>query len=147
MEVRRALPGDAHALAGLLARFFAEEGFGASAAEVRERADVFLAEPANTAFLAMEGGLLIGAATVTTCFGFETGRQAEIEDLYVLPERRRRGVARALVEAVLAWCRARGCTDVEVVVTSEGDARHGLDAWYRSLGFADTGRRIHQQRL
>jgi len=91
MEVRRARPGDAEVLAGLLARFFAEEGFAASAGEIRERADTFLAEQADAAFLAIEGDEPLGAATVTTGFGFATGRQAEAEDLYVLPDRRRRG--------------------------------------------------------
>jgi len=147
MEIRRAAPGDAPVLAALLARFFAEEGFATSAGEIRRRADTFLAEAANAAFLALEGETPIGTATVTTGFGFETGRQAEIEDLYVLPDRRRQGVARALIGAALSWCRDRGCADVEVVVTPEGDASHGLGAWYRSLGFADTGRRIHQMLL
>lgn len=146
MEIRRAGPGDAEPLAGLLAHFFAEEGFAASAAEIRERADVFLAEEANAAFLALGDGLPVGAATVTTVFGFETGRQAEIEDLYVLPEHRRRRVGRALVAAALAWCRERGCADVEVVITAEGDARHGLGTWYRGLGFSETGRRILHRR-
>jgi GNAT superfamily N-acetyltransferase len=94
VEIRRALPADAEPVAALLARFFAEEGFAASAAEIRERADVFLAESANAAFLAFEDGTPAGVVTVTTGFGFEAGRQAEIEDLYVLPDRRRRGVAR-----------------------------------------------------
>ena len=147
MDIRRAEAEDAPALATLLARFFAEEGFAASAAEIAERAAVFLAEEANAAFLAEEEGVVVGAATVTTGFGFETGRRAEIEDLYVVPGRRRRGVARGLISASLEWCRRRGCADVEVVVTPEGDARHGLGAWYASLGFADTGRRIHQIRL
>ena len=147
MEIRRALPADAEPVAALLTRFFAEEGFAASAAEIRERADVFLAEAANAAFLAFEDGTTAGVATVTTGFGFEAGRQAEIEDLYVLPDRRRRGVARGLIDAALAWCRQRECTDAEVVVTPEGDARHGLGGWYRGLGFAETGRRILQLRL
>jgi aminoglycoside 6'-N-acetyltransferase I len=147
MEIRRALSNDAHALAALLNRFFAEEGFAAAPSVVRERADVFLGEGANAAFLALDDGIPIGAATVTTCFGFETGRQAEIEDLYVLPDRRRRGAARELIAAALAWCREQGCTDVEVVVTPEGDARHGLAAWYRGLRFAETGRRILSLRL
>ncbi|HSQ37215.1 MAG TPA: GNAT family N-acetyltransferase [Acidimicrobiia bacterium] len=147
MEIRRTLPADAEPLAALLARFFAEEGFAASAAEIRERADIFLAEAANAAFLAFEDGTPAGVATVTTGFGFETGRQAEIEDLYVLPDRRRRGVARGLIDAALVWCRERGYIDVEVVITPEGDARHSLGAWYRGLGFAETGRRILSRRL
>ena len=147
MEIRRALPADAGPLAALLARFFTEEGFAASAAEIRERADVFLAEAANAAFLAFDDATPAGAATVTTGFGFETGRQTEIEDLYVLPDRRRRGVARGLIDAAVAWCREQGCADVEVVITHEGDARHNLGAWYRGLGFEETGRRILSRRL
>ena len=147
MEISRAGPGDAGTLAALVARFFAEEGFDASPDEIRRRAAIFLVEPANAAFLAWEGGVARGVATATSGFGFESGRYAEIEDLYVLPDRRRRGVARALIGAALAWCRERGCTEVEIVVTPDGDARHRLGAWYRGLGFTETGRRILQMRL
>ena len=52
-----------------------------------------------------------------------------------------------MIDAALAWCRQRECTDAEVVVTPEGDARHGLGGWYRGLGFAETGRRTLQLRL
>lgn len=145
MEIRPTAPEEAAALAALLARFFAEEGFAASPAEITQRAGVFLAEPANAAFLAWVGGDAVGAATVTTGFGFEAGRYAEIEDLYVLPGHRRRGVARALIAASQTWCRERGCSHLEVVVTPEGDDRHGLGEWYRALGFAETGRRILQK--
>ena len=73
MEIRRALPADAGPLAALLTRFFAEEGFAVSAAEIRERADVFLAEAANAAFLAFEEGTPAGAATLTHGLRLETG--------------------------------------------------------------------------
>lgn len=147
MEIRHASREEAGILSALLSHFFAEEGFVASAEEIRERAAVFMTEAANAAFLAVENGVPVGVATVTTGFGFETGRRAEIEDLYVLPDRRRQGVARGLIGAALAWCRERECTDVEVVVTPEGDVRHGLGTWYRGLGFTETGRRILHLRL
>lgn len=134
-------------MADLLVRFFAEEGFETPASDVRSRATPFIAEPANSAFLAYEGDAAVGVATLTTAFGIETGRYGEIEDLYVLPAHRRKGVARALVGAAIEDARSRGCRDVEVVVTPEGDAAHGLLRWYMDLGWRDTGRRILQRDL
>lgn len=145
--IRQARRGDAETVASLVARFFAEEGFATPSADVAVRAERFLAEPANAAFLAFVGDTAVGVATVTTAFGFETGAYAELEDLYVLPDHRGRGLATGLIEAVARWCEARGCSDVEVVVTPEGDDARGLGAWYRSLGFDDTGRRILELRL
>lgn len=98
-------------VAELVTRFFAEEGFTTSADEVRSRVLPFVAEPANAAFLAFDGDGAVGIATLTTAYGFETGRYGEIEELYVVPSHRRRGVARALVEAALAEAARLGCHD------------------------------------
>jgi aminoglycoside 6'-N-acetyltransferase I len=113
----------------------------------RARTEPFLAEPGNAVFMALEDGRLVGVATVTTGFGFETGCYAEVEDLYVEPEQRGRGLAVALLDAAFAWCRSEGCAEVEVVVTPDAEARHGLGEWYRRQGFADTGRMIYSRRL
>jgi ribosomal protein S18 acetylase RimI-like enzyme len=58
--------------------------------------------------------------------------RAEIADLGVRPERRRRGTGRALAEAALAWARARGAERVEVRVASRN--REG-QAFWRALGY------------
>jgi aminoglycoside 6'-N-acetyltransferase I len=142
MRVGRAEPGDAPVVGALIARFFVEEGFAGESAVVGARAAGFLDDAHNAAFLAWEGSEPVGVATVTTTFGFEMGRYAELEDLYVVPGQRRRGVARALVEAAVAWAGSVGCSVVEIVVTPDGEERHGLSGWYRSIGFAETGRRI-----
>ncbi len=55
-----------------------------------------------------------------------------LEDLYVQPQARRRGVARALVDLTLERARARGCRRVELDVTE--DNRAALDL-YRQAGF------------
>lgn len=141
-SIRRASPEDAPVLAGIITRFFAEEGFPGGPAELLGKAARFLAEPANAAFLAGEGGEVVGVATVTTTFGFEVGRYAEIEDLYVAPAHRSSGVASDLVKAAIAWCRSRDCSIVEVVVTPDGEQRHDLTGWYLRRGFSDGGRRI-----
>ena len=60
--------------------------------------------------------------------------RAEISDLWVDPEARRRGIGRALVDASLAWVRQRGVVRVSVrvaVANAEGQA------FWRALGFDD----------
>ena len=148
MQVRRADARDASAVGDLVAQFFTEEGFATPAAAVRARAAAFIAEPANAAFLAVDDdGTPFGVATMTTVFGFETGWYGELEDLYVVPAARGRGAARALIDAVLDEARARGCSDVEIAVTPEGDAAHGLLDWYTKLGWEDTQRRLLEREL
>ena len=56
----------------------------------------------------------------------------------MLPERRRNGLARRLVEHAKAWCRANGCSAVSVTITSAGERRHCLSHFYASLGFAQS---------
>ncbi len=58
------------------------------------------------------------------------GLFASIEDLYVRPDERRRGVGRALLEAVENRCTARGVSYVEAQVEDEDAA-----AFYTALGY------------
>ena len=107
--VRPARPEDVAVVADLLVRFFREEGFATPEVDIRARVPPFLAEPANHLLVAQAGPAVVAVATVTTTFGFEVGRYAEIEDLYVIPEHRRQRWATRLVEAAVEWCRRRGC--------------------------------------
>jgi GNAT superfamily N-acetyltransferase len=88
----------------------------------------------------------VGIVTVTSVLYIEWGL-GEIGDLYVLPEARGNGIARRLVQAAIDWCRARGCSAVEVITTPMGEAAHGLSSFYARLGFAATGRTISLLRL
>jgi GNAT superfamily N-acetyltransferase len=60
------------------------------------------------------------------------GSFASVEDLYVVPDARRRGVGRALLEAVGTRCVVRGVSYVEAQVCAHADAA----ALYRALGYA-----------
>ncbi|MGY1730406.1 GNAT family N-acetyltransferase [Geodermatophilus sp. SYSU D01045] len=140
--VRPAGPEDAGAVADLLVRFFREEGFATSEADVRARVRPFLAEPANHLLVAEAEAGVVAVATVTTTFGFEVGRNAELEDLYVLPGHRRQGWAARLVDAAADWCRDRGCAELDVVVTPAGQRSHRLAEWYGARGFTRTGREV-----
>jgi GNAT superfamily N-acetyltransferase len=142
VKIREASPTDASVVAGLIVRFFRDEGFDSSEDDLRSRVQPFLADPANTILIAWSSEAAVGLATITTTFGFEVGRYAEIEDLYVLPEHRGQGCASQLIEAAALWCRARGCAELEVVVTPAGERAHGLTRFYAVRGFVSTGRTI-----
>ena len=59
-------------------------------------------------------------------------RRGNILNVYVRPESRRRGIARALMETALEWTQANG---VDCVILHASDAGRAL---YESLGFAAT---------
>jgi GNAT superfamily N-acetyltransferase len=56
-------------------------------------------------------------------------RMATIAGVYVQPAHRRRGIARELTEAAIAWARRRSCTLVRL------SASQPAEALYRDLGF------------
>ncbi len=72
----------------------------------------------------------------------EETERAEITDLGVRPEMRRRGVARALVEEATDWVRSRGVQRVEIQVASGN--REG-QAFWRAMGYADLMNVLHKR--
>ena len=72
---------------------------------------------------ARSDGLVVGVAVVSLRPNVSLGAVfASIEDFYVKPEARRRGVGRALLGAVEDLCRARGVSYVEVQTDEEAAA-------------------------
>jgi GNAT superfamily N-acetyltransferase len=108
---------------------------GAEAA-VRELLRACLRDPDAAWFVGELDGEVVGMSAVRIDRAppilLETER-AEITDLGVLPDRRRRGLGRALAEAALAWVRERGVARVEARVVRGN--REGCAFW-RALGFA-----------
>jgi GNAT superfamily N-acetyltransferase len=144
------IPVDAHnteSAVSLLHRFFQEEDFSGDRSIIAANLDRMRGGDNHWAALASNKGHLVGIVTVTSMLYIEWGRLGEIGDLYVLPEARGNGVARRLVQAAIDWCRARGCSAVEVTTTPLGEAAHGLSNFYSRLGFAATGRTISLLRL
>jgi GNAT superfamily N-acetyltransferase len=101
----------------------------------RQRTRAF-AEPAGdrTMLLAVEAadGGWIGCAGAIV-----DGGVPHVISVWVVPERRGRGVGGSLVEAVVAWARAEGYERLRLDVVRGQDAAVRL---YRRLGFRQTGR-------
>jgi GNAT superfamily N-acetyltransferase len=79
-------------------------------------------------YVAEEHGALVGFAT-----WLEAGGVVELEDLFVDPGWRRRGIAAALVGRIAQVLRARGVQRLEVTANP-----HAM-AFYRATGFIDCG--------
>ena len=69
--------------------------------------------------------------------GTRSSPVAFLETIFVVPDARRQGVARALVAQARAWGRARGCTEGASDALLDNVASHAL---HRALGFEETGR-------
>lgn len=148
LRVRQLSAGDdLSAAAGLLGRFFAEEGFSTSREVIAQNTKILVGLPNCGLFTAEDGGMVIGVATVSLEFGIEFGWSAEMGDLYVLPEWRGKGASRLLVSGVEALLRARGVAGYQVTVTPFAEAHHALGQYYEKLGFASEGRLILYKRL
>jgi aminoglycoside 6'-N-acetyltransferase I len=68
---------------------------------------------------------------------------AFLEGLYVVPTARRDGVARALVDSVVAWALGEGLSEIASDSLIDNVAAH---AAHRALGFAETERVVYFRR-
>jgi GNAT superfamily N-acetyltransferase len=90
------------------------------------------AQPPFECLLAEQQGVAVGFALFFHSYSTWRGRRGIwLEDLFVSPEARRRGVGRALLERVMALARERGCGRLEWSVLDWNQP--ALD-FYRSLG-------------
>lgn len=107
-----------------------------AAGRVREILRRELRRADRAAFVADAAGALIGYALVRVDEAPDfvaEGPRAAIDDLYVAPEARRRGIGAALAAAASGWARERGASHVEVRVAA---ANPEGQAFWRAQGYA-----------
>ena len=128
--LRTARPEDAEQIAPLLGQL----GYPATAEQVRtrlQRVDALVAE---------QDGRILGLAATHLRHNLERDAPTcRLTALVVDEPARRRGIAKALLEAVIADAERRGCQRVEVTLRPERDAAKAL---YRSLGFEERPLRL-----
>jgi len=132
--VRDAVPDDVGQVVDLvrqLARYERSED-AVQATEEDLRRALFCTSPQVFALVAEAEGKVIGIAVYFVSFSTWTGRHGlYLEDLFVVPEHRSRGVGRALLGSLAARALDRGCARVEWAVLDWN--RPAID-FYRSLG-------------
>jgi [ribosomal protein S18]-alanine N-acetyltransferase len=107
-------------------------GIAYSKAELR----YFLFHPRSISVVAESAAGIAGFAIVE--FPLENGRRiGHIVTIDVAPEQRRVGVGRLLMDALLDFCRQAEANHLRLEVAVDNE---GALAFYRRLGFAETGR-------
>lgn len=141
--VRRAEARDADSVLALLAGL----GRPAVADDPEPQRGIFLDHLAfddAAVFVAELGGELVGTVSLWIRPRLNwTSPEAWIPDLYVAPGNRRRGLARALLDACAREARRRRC---HRLVLESGHKRTEAHRLYESYGFADLGR-VYELRL
>ncbi|MCA0996616.1 GNAT family N-acetyltransferase [Alloyangia pacifica] len=140
VRVRTAGLSDFEALAALFPEFFAEDGISVDPEAIRTNLHRMLQDDRACIFVAEAGANIVGMASGILTFGVEFGCSAEVEDLYVVPSFRGRGLAKALLNCVLDWADSRGAAEIILVVTEEAERNQGLTGFYEGFGFKDAKR-------
>ncbi|HKP58741.1 MAG TPA: GNAT family N-acetyltransferase [Polyangiales bacterium] len=141
MRVRRIAEIDWELARALRLRALQEspDAFAATYAEEHGMADALWQARARSnaagidtaGFLAVEGEREVGLAV-----GVRKASAVELNAMWVAPEARRHGAARALIEAVAAWAVEIGATELSLEVTHTS---HAAQALYRGFGFVESG--------
>jgi len=97
------------------------------------------------AFVAVEDGLAIGYLALVWGFSLEFGgRDAFVDELYVVPEWRGRGIGSALIEAAEVACADAGAMALHLVAERSNAGAHRL---YGRLGFTGYEKSLLTKRL
>ena len=140
-----ALPGDAELLVDLARAFHSEDGHPLSPEGEAALRHIVTGEPMAHCWLIRGAGDVIGYIVLTLGYSIEHGgRDGFIDDLYLVPSARGRGVGSAVLDFALE--RARGL-EIRTVHLEVDPANERATGVYRSRGFAENGRRLMSLRL
>ncbi|HEY8466585.1 MAG TPA: GNAT family N-acetyltransferase [Solirubrobacterales bacterium] len=133
-EIREATAGDADVAGRMLFDFnveFGDDGTSAEAFAARLRALI----PAGEAVVLLAGEPPAGIAVLRSRPAlWADGLDAYLEELYVRPDRRGRGIGRALLDAACERARERGAIYIALATGTQDTAARRL---YESAGFTN----------
>jgi N-acetylglutamate synthase-like GNAT family acetyltransferase len=136
LAIRDGAASDAPRLATLLEQL----GRSASAEDIARRLELLRSSDADRVIVAEADGTIVALASLHTSVWIEFDQPgAELRTMIVDERHRRRGVGAALVSELEAEARRRGCA--VVFLTSAGH-RADAHAFYRRIGFEETGKRF-----
>lgn len=131
--VRRAAQSDIGTLVGLMREFYSESGHVLDHRSAEAAFSQLFTNPdLGCVWLAEQQGAALGHVVLTLHYIMEhSGFSGYIDDLFVRPEFRRQGVARALLTQLWIECERRDCKSVYVEVGGDNSPAIAL---YRQLG-------------
>lgn len=144
--IRLATAADLGALLALMQAFYDESDYPLDVAKARAAfADLFADEHNGRVWIAEEGGEALGYAVLTLGFAMEYyGRDGFLDDLYLAPAARGRGLGTALMDTVEREARALGVRALHLEVGRDNARAKGL---YAARGFRDNDRQLLTKRL
>ena len=132
--VRRGSPADAEAIGRLLHDFNAEfEDFTPGPEKIAERVRELLAGGDTVVLLAGEGPDGLAVMRFRPSIWIDA-LECYLAELYVVPDKRGRGIGRALMDEVFAVAREEGAGHIELNTADDDVAARAL---YESLGFTN----------
>ena len=134
--MRRALPGDIATLVALMAQFYAESNYGLDR-ELAEKAfaAILSDERLGYVWLIDDEAKVAGYIVLTLRFGMEYGGlMACVDDLFVVPQSRNKGLATAALLQVRDFCKS---IDVRAITVEVSHGNGSAQAVYRRLGLAE----------
>jgi N-acetylglutamate synthase-like GNAT family acetyltransferase len=127
MELREARPDDQARVAELLDQL----GYPTSPAAAGRRLQLLAASPHDAVWVAVREGTVVGLVAIHVSGALEyDGAVAKV---------RREGVGKQLMVLAEREARRRGC---ELLFLTTSERRADAHAFYRSIGFEETGRRF-----
>jgi ribosomal protein S18 acetylase RimI-like enzyme len=135
IEIRPASIADAERLLPLIEAYWQHDGIaGFDPDRLCRQLDEFLARPAyGRGWLAMHADVAVGYLLCVFVYSFEHGGlMAEIDELFIRPEHRRRGLAQTLLAAARTQLAADGCGCLQMQVA---DDNPGAQDFYARVGF------------
>jgi GNAT superfamily N-acetyltransferase len=133
---RIATADDAEVITRLLRAFFSHEG--GEVRHLRQNVEAILDDPGR-GFFTLAGDA--GVATTTIRISARGGASAEIEEIWVQPSARGRGLGSRLLSGAVGECRRRGIESIELRVTPDYQ-EVGIPDFYVKQGFRSRGRHI-----
>lgn len=145
MRIEMAEAADVRAVVSLLAAQFSEHGIDRSAEALSAAVLDLLSEAARGTILLAYDPDPVGVAVLAYTWTLEHGGLvAWLDELFVVPERRGRGLGQALLRCALDVAREKACRAVELEVDSDHARAEHL---YEREGFAVLSRRRWARRL
>ena len=143
---RSASLGDVPAILAHQGAFYAADGYAFDEAVARVAIEGLLGDPERgRLWVLAEGDGIVGYLAVTFGWSLEWGgRDAFVDELYLVPSHRGAGLGRVAIALAEDACRAAGVRALHLEV-ERGNARGR--ALYARTGFADTDRLLLTRRL
>ena len=133
---RIANPDDAATVTKLLKAFFSHEGRVVH--HLQQNVEAILCDPGRGFFMVADEA---AGATTTIRISASGGASAEIEEIWVQPSARGRGLGASLLRNAIDECRRRGIQSIELRVTPD-DRELGIPDFYVKQGFRHRGLQI-----